>query len=107
MNKHDAIDQVFRIATLTEPTEEIRALLGGVSFERALELLLMMRQSPVPVKNPVGFLRRAIPEGWMPDQLPQKIDRRTENATERYYQRKGLSPEQARQATIESRQRGF
>ena len=107
MNKMDAVDQAYRIATLTEPTGEIRELLGGLSFERALELLLMLRQSPKKVQNPAGFLRRAIQEGWQPSQLPEKIDRRLENATQRIYERQGLTPEQARQATIASRQRGF
>jgi hypothetical protein len=107
MNKQDAIDQAFRIATLTEPTGEIRSLLGDLEFERVLELLLMMRQSPKKVQNPAGFLRRAISEGWQPDQLPEKIDRKIENATERLYQRQGLTPEQARQAARESRQKGW
>lgn len=107
MNKGDAIDQAFRIATLTEPNGEIRSLLGDLEFERVLELLLMLRQSPKKVQNPAGFLRRAVQEGWRPDQLPEKIDRKTENATERFYQRRGLTPEQARQATLESRQKGF
>jgi hypothetical protein len=107
MNKQAAIDQAYRIATLTEPTAEIRSLLGGLDFERVLDLLLMLRQSPKKVHNPAGFLRRAIREEWKPDQLPEKIDRRLENATERYYQRQGLTAEQAYQATLESRQRGF
>lgn len=107
MNKAEAIDQAFRIATLTEPTEEIRSLLGALAFERVLELLLMLRQSPKKVQNPAGFLRRAIQEGWQPDQLPEKIDRKVENATERLYQRRGLTPEQARQATLDSRRKGW
>ncbi|MEK4240365.1 hypothetical protein [Paenibacillus sp. FSL H7-0714] len=107
MNKMDAVDQAYRIATLTEPTGEIRQLLSGLSFERSLELLLMMRQSTKKVKNPAGFLRRAIQEDWQPGQIPEKIDRRIENATQRIYERNGLTPEQARQATIASRKRGF
>ncbi|WP_052410474.1 hypothetical protein [Paenibacillus durus] len=107
MNKHMAIDQVYRIATLTEPTEEIRSLLGDLAFDRVLELLLMLRQSPGKVRHPEGFLRRAILEDWQPGQIPQKLDRRTENAEERYYMRRGYSPEQARQAVQEGRQKGW
>lgn len=105
MNKMAAVDQAFRIATLTEPTEEIRALLGALEFERVLELLLMLRQSPKKVQNPVGFLRRAIKEGWMPEQQPQKIDRKIENAEERYYLRRGYTPEQAYQAVLDGRRK--
>lgn len=107
MNKMDAVDQAYRIATLTEPTGEIRDLLGNLSFERALELLLMLRQSTKKVQNQAGFLRRAIQEDWQPGQLPEKIDRRLENATQRIYERRGLTPEQARRETIASRERGF
>lgn len=107
MEKQIAIDQVFRIATLTEPTDEIRTLLSALAFERVLELLLMLRQSPTKVHNPAGFLRVAILEGWQPDQLPEKIDRRVENATQRLYERQGYTQDQARQMTRESRQKGW
>ncbi|MBY9088001.1 hypothetical protein KIH86_27810, partial [Paenibacillus sp. HN-1] len=89
MNKLAAIDQAYRIATLTEPTEEIQALLGDLDFGRVLELLLLMRQSPRPVRNPAGFLRRAIQEDWRPGQLPQQVDRHKENIEEQLYIRRG------------------
>lgn len=107
MNKLVAIDQAFRIATLTEPTDEIRSLLRALEFERVLELLLMLRQSPKKVLNPAGFLRRAIQESWTPGQQPQKLDRRLENTEQRIYERKGYTPEQARQAVQDGKQKGW
>lgn len=107
MNKSKAIDQAYRIATLTEPTEEVRGLLWPLEFERALELLLMLRMSTRPVRNPAGFLRWAIAEGWTPATLPQKIDRKTENAEVRYHTRRGMTDDQARQEVIENRNKGI
>lgn len=103
MNKSLAVDQVFRIATLTEPTEEIRLLLGALEFERVLELLLMMRLTTKPVRNPVGFLRRAIQEGWKADTLPEKVNRKLENVEEGIYIRRGYTPDQAHQAVLNGR----
>lgn len=103
MNKGEAIDQAFRIATLTEPTDEIRSLLRPLEFERVLELLLMLRMSSKPVRNPAGFLRRAVQEGWVPGQLPEKVDRKLENAEERWYINRGYTPEQAREKVLADR----
>ncbi|MFD1179706.1 hypothetical protein ACFQ3W_25865 [Paenibacillus puldeungensis] len=103
MKVGDALDQVFRISMLQEPTDEIRNLLCGQSFERALELLLLLRMTP-KVRNVPGFLRRAIQEGWTPSTLPQKIDRRLEGVEERYYLRKGYSPDQAHEKVLENRE---
>lgn len=107
MKKSEAIDQAYRIATLTQPTDEIRALLWPLELERVLELLLMLRMSTRPVRNPAGFLRWAIAEGWTPATLPEKIDRKTENAEVRYHTRRGMSDEQARQEVINNRRRGL
>lgn len=97
MGKSEAIRQVYIIATLQEPSEAVMQLLCGLEFDRALELLLLMRQSSRTVKNPAGFLRRAIEEGWTPDTTPQKVDRKLENHEERYFIRRGYTPEQARE----------
>lgn len=97
MSKAEAIRQVYIIATLQEPSETVMQLLGGLEFDRVLELLLLMRQSSRTVKNPAGFLRRAIEEAWTPESTPQKIDRKLENHEERYYIRRGLTPEEARE----------
>lgn len=76
MKKHEAIDQAWRIATLTEPGGDVRELLYDLEFERVLELLLILRQSPKPVQFPAGFVRRAIESGWTAATLPEKIERR-------------------------------
>lgn len=105
MNKMKAIEQAFRIATLMEPTDEIRAVLGGEEFERVLELLLMLRMSSSPVRHPAGFLRRAIQEGWAPGQIPEKVNRKVENIEERFYIGKGFTPDQAHAKVVADRQR--
>lgn len=96
MKKFEAIDQAIRIATLQEPTDTMTDLLYPLEFSRVLELLLILRQSPRPVKAPAAFLRRAIEEGWTPETLPEKVDRRTENRNEQFYIGRGYTPEQAR-----------
>lgn len=97
------LDKVYRIATLQEPTDEIRRLLEGQELERALELLYMLRSWP-NVRNPAGFLRRAIQEGWEPSTQPQKVNRRIENIEERFYMNRGLNPEQAHQEVVKGRE---
>lgn len=76
MNKYEAIDQAWRIATLTEPSGDVRELLYDLEFDRVLELLLILRQSPKPVQFPSGFVRRAIEESWTATTLPEKVERR-------------------------------
>ncbi|WP_227877191.1 hypothetical protein, partial [Paenibacillus macerans] len=76
------IEQAYKLVTLAEPTEEVRQLLEGQELERVFELLLILRGWP-NVRNPAGFLRRAIQEGWTPETKPQKVDRRLENYEER------------------------
>ena len=68
-----AIALAYQTATLTYPSFEIMELLRPLPFERVLELLLIMRQSPRPVKSPLNFLRRAIQEGWSPETMPEKL----------------------------------
>lgn len=103
MNKLDAIGQVYRIAMLEEPGEEICALLHDQTFERALELLLVLRQAG-RVRNVAGFLRRAVQEGWTPDTPRQRSDRKLEGYQERYYTSRGYSEDQARQQVIKDRE---
>ncbi|MMZ55622.1 hypothetical protein D1872_174830 [compost metagenome] len=102
MNKAEIIGQAYKLATLAEPTDEVRRLLEDQELERVFELLLILRGWP-NVRNPAGFLRRAIQEGWTPETKPQKVDRRTENYEERYYLRRGYTPEEAREKVIRGR----
>lgn len=95
MDKLTAIAQVYRIATLQEPTEDVLSLLAPLEYARALDLLLVLRQSPKPVKSPANFLRRAIAEGWTPETVARRVDRAAENHAIRFYMQKGLSQEEA------------
>lgn len=103
MNKLKAIEQVYRIGTLTEPSEATLRLLASVDFERVLELLLMMRMSERPVRNQEGYLKRAIEEGWTAVTLPQKIDRKLENTERRYYERRGYTTDEAQKKVVSGR----
>lgn len=83
MNKFEAIDQAWRIATLTEPGGDVRELLYDLEFDRVLELLLILRQSPKPVQFPAGFVRRAVESGWTAATLPKRVERRAAAADNR------------------------
>lgn len=102
MDKQKAIEAVYQIATLTHPTVDVIELLRPLPFERTLDLLLILRQSPKPVKSPANFLRRAIQEGWTAETLPENIDRKVQRINQRSYERKGYDPETARIKALES-----
>lgn len=99
-----AIALAYQTATLTYPSFEIMELLKPLPFERVLELLLIMRQSPRPVKSPLNFLRRAIQEGWSPETMPEKVDRHLEYVEENHYVRQGYTIDQAREKVQKNRQ---
>ncbi|WP_433947010.1 hypothetical protein [Paenibacillus sp. SN-8-1] len=99
-----AIATAYQIATLTYPSFEAIELLKPLPFERVLELLLIMRQSPRPVKSPVNFLRRAINENWSPETMPEKVNRHIEYIEENHYIKKGYTVDQAREI-VQSRRR--
>lgn len=92
-----AIATAYQIATLTYPSFEVIELLKPLPFERVLELLLIMRQSPRPVKSPLNFLRRAIQEDWSAETMPQKVNRHIEYLEENFYLRRGYSIDEARE----------
>lgn len=98
-----AIALAYQTATLTYPSFEIMELLKPLPFERVLELLLIMRQSPRPVKSPLNFLRRAIQEGWNPETMPEKVDRHIEYVEENHYVRQGYTIDQAREKVQKNR----
>ena len=72
-----------------------------------LELLLILRQSSVPVKSPAGFLRRAINENWTPETIAMKVNRRVENIEERFYIKKGYTDTEAREKVLNNRVEGW
>lgn len=100
-----AIATAYQIATLTYPSFEVIELLKPLPFERVLELLLIMRQSPRPVKSPLNFLRRALQEGWTAETMPEKVDRHIANLEENTYLRRGYSIDEAREI-VQQKRRG-
>lgn len=75
-NEQELVKLAYESVTLTSPTDQMVNILAYVGIKRTLEILLMMQQSPNKVKNPEGFIRKAISQGWTPTSLPQKIDKR-------------------------------
>lgn len=94
LGKRSSIEMIYQIATLTAPSDEVTEILCNQEFDRALELLLIVRQTR-GLKSPLNLLRRAIKESWTPEVMPGKVNRRLEDATERLYLRRGLDPEEA------------
>lgn len=86
-----AIATAYQIATLTYPSFEVIELLKPIPFERVLELLLIMRQSPRLVKSPLNFIRRALQENWTTETMPEQVDRHIEYLEENFYVRRGYS----------------
>lgn len=99
------IATAYQIATLTYPSFEVIELLKPIPFERVLELLLIMRQSPRPVKSPLNFLKRAIQENWSPETMPEKVNRHVEYLEENIYVRRGYSIDEAREI-VQKKRRG-
>lgn len=106
MEKEKAIVMAYQIATLSSPSEEVLSLLCPLSYERALELLLVLRQSPQQVKSPAGFLRRAISEGWTPETLPERINRKEQNIETRFYMRRGADRAEAEARALNNQRQG-
>jgi excisionase family DNA binding protein len=75
-DEQELVRLAYEAVTLTSPTDQMVQTLAYVGIKRTLEILLIMQQSPHKVKNPDGFIRKAISKGWSPTTLPQKIDKR-------------------------------
>lgn len=93
--KTDALRTVYRIATLQEPADEAIELLASVPFERALDVLMLVRQYGKPIRTPVNFIRRALDEGWTPETTPRPTNRRLENIEKNLYMRRGFTEQEA------------
>ncbi|MCP1312102.1 hypothetical protein [Paenibacillus tyrfis] len=104
MDRYQAIAMAYQIATLTYPSQQVMELLLPLPYERTLDLMLILRQSPRPVNSPLNFLRRAIEENWTSETMPEKINRRVQNYEERFYAKQGYSPEEARDIARNNRQ---
>lgn len=74
-NSKELVSLAYQAVTMTSPTDTIINLLNYIGIRRTLEILLIMSQSPKKVKNPEGFIRKAISKGWSPSTLPIKKER--------------------------------
>ncbi|KQL53009.1 hypothetical protein AN964_05440 [Heyndrickxia shackletonii] len=76
VDESELVKLAYQAVTLTSPTDEILFVLSVVGIKRTLEILLIMQQSITKVKNPDGFIRKAIRENWTPTSTPIKLSRR-------------------------------
>ncbi|HDR7385267.1 MULTISPECIES: helix-turn-helix domain-containing protein [Bacillus cereus group] len=72
----ELVKLAYEAVTLTSPTQEILTLLSVVGIKRTLEILLIMQQSTNKVKNPDGFIKKAIRENWSPTTIPFKLPKK-------------------------------
>lgn len=71
----ELVSLAYQAVTMSNPSEYIIDILEQTGLKRTLEILLIMRQSPNKVKNPEGFIKKAIDKGWTPNTLPIKNNR--------------------------------
>lgn len=74
--ENELIQLAYQAVTLTVPTNEIVQILSNVGIKRTLEILLIMHQSFIKVKNPDGFIKKAIRENWSPNTIPIKLQKK-------------------------------
>lgn len=72
----ELVKLAYEAVTLISPTKETLSILSVVGIKRTLEILLIMQQSATKVKNPDGFIRKAIREHWSPISTPVKVPRK-------------------------------
>lgn len=80
-DESELVKLAYQAVTLTSPTDEILTVLSVVGIKRTLEILLIMQQSATKVKNPDGFIRKAIRENWSPTSIPIKLPRKQSKRT--------------------------
>ncbi|MCM3671628.1 hypothetical protein M3181_21975 [Mesobacillus maritimus] len=72
----EIVTLAYKAVTLEEPTNEEVNLLAGQGPKRALEILLIMQQSPKKVRSRIGFIKSAIEKNWTPNTPPVKLPRK-------------------------------
>lgn len=79
VNEIELVKLAYQVVTLTSPADEMLSILSVLGIKRTLEILLIMQQSPSKVKNPDGFIKKAIRENWSPTSIPIKLSRKSGN----------------------------
>ncbi|MEH6944511.1 helix-turn-helix domain-containing protein [Bacillus sp. JJ722] len=77
IDESELVRLAYQAVTLNSPTDEMLSILSIVGIKRTLEILLIMQQSPRKVKNPDGFIKKAIRENWNPTSTPIKLSRKS------------------------------
>lgn len=72
VDESELVKLAYQAVTLSSPKNEILSILSVVGIKCTLEILLIMQQSPTKVKNPEGFIRKAIRENLSPTTIPIK-----------------------------------
>ncbi|PGL70063.1 helix-turn-helix domain-containing protein [Bacillus sp. AFS055030] len=72
----DLVKLAYEAVTLTSPTGDILSVLSIIGIKRTLEILLIMQQSTSKVKNPDGFIKKAVRENWSPTSVPVKLPKK-------------------------------
>ncbi|WP_342567776.1 helix-turn-helix domain-containing protein [Psychrobacillus sp. FSL K6-4046] len=93
-NETELVKLAYQAVTLNSPTDEILSILSVVGIKRTLDILLIMQQSVTKVKNPDGFIRKAIRENWSPTSMPIKLPK---EQSKRFYE---LTQQDNEQKTI-------
>ena len=73
VNETELVKLAYQAVTLTSPSDEMLSILSVLGVKRTLEILLIMQQSPSKVRNPDGFIKKAIRENWSPTSTPIKL----------------------------------
>ncbi|EPC8419425.1 DNA-binding protein [Bacillus wiedmannii] len=76
VEESELVKLAYEVVTLTSPTHEMFTLLSVVGIKRTLEILLIIQQSTTKVKNPDGFIKKAIRENWSPTTVPVKLSKK-------------------------------
>lgn len=76
IDETELVKLAYEAVTLTSPSDDILTMLSIIGIKRTLEILLIMQQSPTKVKNPDGFIKKAIRENWNPNSVPIKLPKK-------------------------------
>ncbi|MBM7583917.1 hypothetical protein JOC86_000454 [Bacillus pakistanensis] len=76
VNETELVTLAYEAVTLTSPTENILSVLTIIGIKRTLEILLIMQQSATKIKNPDGFIKKAVRENWSPTSVPTKLPKK-------------------------------
>lgn len=79
VDESELVKLAYQAVTLTSPIDEILSILSVVGIKRTLEILLTMQQSAAKVKNPDGFIKKAVRENWNPTSVPVKLPKKQSN----------------------------